>query len=414
MSAVSAASLENAKSAIELIIGLTGGMMFFLGLVRIASEGGLLRGIIRFLSPVLRRLFPELPPDHPAMKSMTMNFAANILGLGNAATPFGLKAMVELNKDNPSPGSATNSMALFLAINTSSIVLLPPTGTVMVRLAAESSAPFAIWLPTLFATICSTIAAVTGCLLLQRLPFFRPRKLELENEIPSEETIPETEGLDSLEDSKSSESPFKKWLAIAFMAVIVLGLSLEARELLNTDGSKALLQAVSRDWVLPMLIATFVLIGFSGGARSYDALVAGGKEGLTVAMKIAPYLVAIMTAVGMFRASGALELLVSWIDPISSSLGVPAEALPMALLRPLSGSGAFGLMAEIINEHGPDSYVGYLVSTLQGSTETTFYVLAIYLGVVGIRDSRHILPACLIGDFAGLFGATLACRVFFG
>ena len=414
MSAVSAASLENAKSAIELIIGLTGGMMFFLGLVRIASEGGLLRGIIRFLSPVLRRLFPDLPPDHPAMKSMTMNFAANILGLGNAATPFGLKAMVELNKDNPNPGSATNSMALFLANNTSSIVLLPPTGTVMVRLAAESSAPFAIWLPTLFATICSTIAAVTGCLLLQRLPFFRPRKLDLQNEIPLEEATPEIEGLDSLEDFKSYESPLKKWIAIAFMAVIVLGLSLEARDLLNTDGSKALLQAVSRDWVLPMLIATFVLIGFSGGARSYDALVAGGREGITVAMKIAPYLVAIMTAVGMFRASGALELLVSWIDPISSSLGVPAEALPMALLRPLSGSGAFGLMAEIINEHGPDSYVGYLVSTLQGSTETTFYVLAIYLGVVGIRDSRHILPACLIGDFAGLFGATLACRVFFG
>lgn len=412
MSEISTASLENAKTAIELVIGLTGGMMLFLGLVRIASEGGLLRGIIRFLSPVLRRLFPELPTDHPAMKAMIMNFSANILGLGNAATPFGLKAMVELNKDNPNPGSATNSMALFLAINTSSIVLLPPTGTVMVRLAAESSAPFAIWLPTLFATICSTTAAVVGCLILQRLPFFRPRNIGKEQHPTN--ISQELDEPTPIEEADHLESPLRKWLAIAFMAGIVIGLSLEARELLNTDGSKALLQAISRDWVLPLLIATFVLIGFSGGARTYDALVEGGKEGLGVAMKIAPYLVAIMTAIGMFRASGALELLVSWIDPLSSSLGVPAEALPMALLRPLSGSGAFGLMAEIVNEHGPDSYVGYLVSTLQGSTETTFYVLAVYLGVVGIRDTRHILPACLIGDFAGFFGAALACRIFFG
>ncbi len=412
MGDVSTASLQSAKDAIHLVIGLTGGMIFFLGLVKVASDGGLLRGIVRALSPVLRRLFPDLPQEHPAMRAMLMNFAANVLGLGNAATPFGLKAMVELNRGNPHPGSATNAMALFLAINTSSIVLLPPTGTVMVRLAADSAAPFAIWLPTLFATLCSTTAAITGCLLLQRIPFFRPRPPQGgAGDVSVPDDLPEPEAL----DAAPSESPgWRKPVAWLVMAAVVVGIGFEARELLAREGGDAVLKALARDWVLPLLILTFVLVGFVGRVRVYEALVEGGKDGLSVAVRIAPYLVAIMVAVGMFRASGALDLLVGVLDPLTRLIGVPAEALPMALLRPLSGSGAFGVMAEIVNEHGPDTFIGYLTSTLQGSTETTFYVLAVYLGAAGIRDARHILPACLIGDAAGFLGAVAACHVFFG
>jgi spore maturation protein SpmB len=171
---------------------------------------------------------------------------------------------------------------------------------------------------------------------------------------------------------------------------------------------------VLRHWLLPLLMLGFVVIGLLGRVRVYDVLVDGGKEGLSVAVRIAPYLVAILVAVAMFRASGALEMLVGALDPFTSRIGFPAEALPMALLRPLSGSGAFAVMAEAVNTHGPDSFVGLLVSTLQGSTETTFYVLAVYLGVVGVRDSRHILFVCLAGDLAGFAAATAACHAFFG
>jgi spore maturation protein SpmB len=171
---------------------------------------------------------------------------------------------------------------------------------------------------------------------------------------------------------------------------------------------------VSRYWLLPLLIAGLVLVGFAGRVKVYDALIEGGREGLQVAVRIAPYLIAILVAIGMFRASGALEWIVSGLDPLTTRLGVPAEALPMALLRPLSGSGAFGVMAEILETHGPDSFVGLLSSTLMGSTETTFYVLAVYLGAVRVTHARHILPACLAGDVAGFAAAVAACHLFFG
>jgi spore maturation protein SpmA len=416
MGAVSKASLDSTVDAIQLVIKMTGGMILFLGLVRVASQGGMLRFIVRLLRPIMRRLFPEVPEDHPAMGAMIMNFAANIFGLGNAATPFGIKAMIELNRLNEMPGVATNAMALFLAINTSAITLFPPTGTIMLRLAAGSKEPFVIWVPTLLATACSTLVAVTMTLLLARLGVFRARPLPAGEAlpVPPEPELPEA----ALPDVDQPAPPMtsSQWLLIGgFGAVVAAGFLFTAAHRVPVVGLAPFLRdEFVRDWLLPLLIAGLLLIGVRGRVPVYDALIEGGKEGLDVAVRIAPYLVAILVAIGMFRASGAMDLLIHGIEPLTNRFGVPAEALPMAILRPLSGSGAFGVMADILKTHGPDSFVGLVTSTLQGSTETTFYVLAVYLGAIGVRDTRHILPACLAGDLAGFIGAVAACHLFFG
>jgi len=415
MEAVSREAFEATKGAINTLIGLTGGMILFLGLVKVASEGGLLRWIVRGLGPILRRLFPEVPAEHPAMQAMIMNLAANMLGLGNAATPFGLKAMVELDRLNPHRGSATNAMALFLAINATAFHLMPPTGTVFVRVAAGSQAPFAIWVPTVLATLASTLTAVAVCLTLQRLHFFRPRPpADLAPAAPPPTDLPDAK-LPGMDAAAAGASPWR----LAFVGGVVLlvfwGLIRQWAEHAPEVGTWPFLRdTVLQHWLLPLLILCFVAIGILGRVRVYDVLIEGSKEGLAVAARIAPYLVAILVAVAMFRASGALEMLVGALDPFTSAVGFPAEALPMALLRPLSGSGAFAVMAEAVKVYGPDSFVGLLICTLQGSTETTFYVLAVYLGVVGVRDSRHILWACLAGDLAGYAAATAACHLFFG
>ncbi len=415
MKPVSDAMLASAKSAIELVIGLVGAMMVFLGLVRVASQGGLLKFIVRALRPILQRLFPDIPGEHPAMTAILMNFSTNILGLGNAATPFGLKAMVELDELNPNRGVATNAMALFLAINTSSIVLMAPTGTIAVRAAAGSEVPFAIWIPTLIATTCSTVTAIVVCLLLQRLPYFaaKPLPAGMQPDAPPQDT-PSAE-LPDLERVIPPAEPWRK-LALASYCALLLGfLAYSAGPALAEGRGLAFLRdEVAGQWLLPLLAVGLLLIGFAGRARAYDAMIEGAREALGVVGRIAPYMVAILVAVGMFRASGAVDVMVRWLDPLTSPFGIPAEALPMAILRPLSGSGAFAVMSEIVNTHGPDSRVGFLVCTIMGSTETVFYVLAVYLGAVGIRGTRHIIPACLAGDVAGFAGAVFATNLYFG
>src|SRR5262245_29638544 len=414
MEAVSRDAFEATKSAIQTLIGLTGGMILFLGLVKVASDGGLLRWIVRGLRPILRRLFPEVPAEHPAMQAMIMNLAANMLGLGNAATPFGLKAMVELDRLNPHRGSATNAMALFLAINATAFHLMPPTGTVFVRVAAGSQAPFAIWVPTILATLASTLTAVGVCLVVQHLPLFRPRPPA--NVAPPGPTtdLPDAT-LPGLDAPAAKSSPGRLLFVGATALLVFWGLVQQWAQHAPEVGTWPFLRdTVLQHWLLPLLILSFVAIGVVGRVRVYDVLIEGSKEGLAVTARIAPYLVAILVAVAMFRASGALEMLVGALDPFTSAVGFPAEALPMALLRPLSRSGAFAVMAAAGYGYGPDSFVGLLICTLQGSTETTFYVLAVYLGVVGVRDSRHILWACLAGDLAGYAAATAACHAFFG
>lgn len=415
MRAVSSASLESAVNAVELVVRLVGPMMLFLGLMAVANAGGLLHAIARGLAPLLRRLFPDVPADHPAMGAMVMNLASNVLGLGNAATPFGLKAMVELEKLNPHPGVASDSMALFLAINTSAITLMAPTGTIAVRVAAGSSQPEAIWVPTLIATTCSTTAAVLACFVLRRLPRYRLPPAPAASR-PAPGGAPEPADLPAAElpPEPGAPSPAGRRLCLALFAALLLAALLDAGQRVPAEGAGAWARSFSRDWLLPLLFAGLLAVGVRAGVRAYDVFVTGAREGLEVGLRILPFLLAILVGVGMFRASGAFDLLVSLIDPLTSRIGIPAEALPMALLRPLSGSGAFGLMAEILEREGPDSFVGLLVSTLQGSTETTFYVLAVYFGASRTHHGRYTLAACLCGDLAGLLGATAACHLFFG
>jgi spore maturation protein SpmA len=406
---------EGAKAAVQLVIGLVGIMVFMLGVMRVAFDAGLRDAIARGLAPLLRRLFPEVPPDHPAMGAMVMNLASNILGLGNAATPFGLKAMVELGKLNPHPGCASNAMVLFLAINTSAVTLLPPLGTIAVRLAAHSADPWAIWVPTLIATCCSTVAAVAMYYALLPLPGFRAGPVQGEAERPADD--PSLPDLPALGAPAADRRPLGlgRWLVIlGFAAAVGAGLVSEAVRLSAELSAGGIFKQMVQTWLLPLLIGGLLLFGVARRVPIYDSMIEGAKEGLEVAVRIVPYLVAILVAVAMLRASGFLDLVIHALDPLTSRVGVPAAVLPMALLRPLSGSGAFGVMSEILNAEGPDSFVGMLASTIQGSTETTFYVLALYYGAARIKNTRHTLAAALTGDLAGFVGAVAACHLFFG
>ncbi|MEE8581139.1 MAG: nucleoside recognition domain-containing protein [Myxococcota bacterium] len=416
MEAVQAAVFESTKSAINLIINLVGIMVFMLGLMRVAFDAGLRDAIARFLAPLLRRLFPEVPADHPAMGAMVMNMASNIFGLGNAATPFGLKAMVELRKLNPYPGSASNAMVLFLAINTSSITLFPPTGTIAVRAAAGSADPFAIWVPTLIATTCSTLAAVGVFFLLRNLSVFRHAPLADGGSAGGDQAGDALDEIDVDIPAPRERIPMGHWrrlLIVAVVAALAAGLIREAASLVGELGARDTFTQLVRTWLFPVLIGGLLLVGVAGRVRVYESAIEGAKEGLQVAVRIVPYLVAILVAVGMFRASGALDLLIGLLNPLTSRFDVPAEVLPMALLRPLSGSGAFAVMSETLTAYGPDSLIGMMTSTLQGSTETTFYVLALYFGAARIREGRHALVACLCGDLAGFLATVIACNWFF-
>ncbi|MET0092861.1 MAG: nucleoside recognition domain-containing protein [Sedimenticola sp.] len=396
MDALSKAMVDSAGGAVELAIGLVGVMALFLGLMKIAEEGGLLKILARLIRPLMVRLFPDIPAEHPAMGAMILNMSANMLGLGNAATPFGIRAMQELNKLNPVKGTATDSMVLFLAINTSSITLLP-TGVIALRASAGSMDPAGILPTTLFATVCSTIIAITAALTYRR---FFPVKQNGDEVTGTEEGA--SEQMEELPQEEGSYPLWVSWSVLAgFLALIPL-------TIFYGD--------VISPWILPGLMLGFLLFGVMRKVRIYEAFVEGAKEGFQVALRIIPYLVAILVAVGMFRASGALDWLVTGIGSVTALFGMPAEALPMALLRPLSGSGAYGVMASIINDPaiGPDSYTGYLVSTLQGSTETTFYVLAVYFGAIQVRRIRHALAVGLTADLAGVIAAVIAVSFLFG
>ncbi|UHD17500.1 nucleoside recognition domain-containing protein [Thiocapsa bogorovii] len=398
MAVLSSEMLAAASGAVELAIGLVGVMTLFLGLMKVAEAGGMLVVIARLIRPLMTRLFPAVPPDHPAMGAMILNMSANALGLGNAATPFGIRAMQELDKLNTRPGTATNSMALFLAINTSSVTLLP-TGVIALRASAGSSDPAGILPTTLFATLCATIAAILAARVYQRFAPLGP--VEPNAPIPAGATVESTPaGVDLPADSGA----YPMWVSILALGGVV---ALIPAAILWGDRVSP--------WIVPSLMLGFLLFGVMRGVRVYEVFVEGAQEGFQVALRIIPYLVAILVAVAMFRASGAMDVLVDLIGGFTSRVGLPAEALPMALLRPLSGSGAYGVMASIINDPaiGPDSYVGYLVSTLQGSTETTFYVLAVYFGAVRIRRIRHTLAAALTADLVAVVAAVAACWFLF-
>ena len=391
MDALSTAMVESASGAVELAIGLVGVMTLFLGLMKVAEAGGMLTILARLIRPLMVRLFPEVPPEHPAMGAMILNISANALGLGNAATPFGIRAMQELNRLNRHPGTASDAMVLFLAINTSSVTLLP-TGVIALRASAGSLDPAAILPTTLFATACSTVVAIVAALFYRRFfPLGKPEAGAAET--PEMEQTP-----------LEQQGAYPLWLSF-----FALGLLLALIPVTVFYGR------VIAPWILPGLMVGFLAFGMWRRVPIYESFVEGAKEGFQVALRIIPYLVAILVAVGMFRASGALDILVRALGQWTTPLGMPPEALPMALLRPLSGSGAYGVMASIINDPaiGPDSYTGYLVSTLQGSTETTFYVLAVYFGAVQIKRIRHALWTALSADLVAVIAAVAAVSFLF-
>jgi spore maturation protein SpmA len=409
MDAITKTSFEAAKNAVMLAIALIGAMALWLGIMKVAENAGLMAMICRALRPLMVWLFPDIPGDHPAMSAMIMNIGANLLGLGNAATPMGIKAMAELDKLNAEKGRATNAMCLFLAINTSHISL--PIGVIAVRAAAGASSPGSILVPTLVATTCATITGIiTAKLFARRSPDPRPVLQENANSVAAETGNKKTE-------VTLPEETFKPGLIgkivtivviIAFFAAIPYHfIAVKHWPVFNGD-----LLVKGTGWLIPCLMGGFLLFGYFRGVKVYEALTDGAKEGFNVAVRILPFLVAIFVAIGMFRESGALDLFIKLVSPLTSRIGFPPEALPVAFLRPLSGTGSFAVMSEIIN-HAPDSFGSFLVSVLQGSTETTFYVLAVYFGSVGIRKTRYALTAGLVADAMGIVASLIVSHLMF-
>ena len=409
MQALTDGILTSARGAVELAIGLVGAMAFFLGLMKVIEDGGAMTTIAQVVRPATRVLFPSVPANSPAIGAIVMNMAANMLGLVNAATPFGIKAMEELDKLNSRTGTATNAMVMFLAINTSALAILP-SGMVALRVSLGSEDPAAIFLPTWFASGVATVIAITTALVLSRAKPYRS------TEPPPVPPVTPTEAASDGVGSTPAlrRAPLRVWAArvfwIAFVALAVRDVAARA----GTESPVDVIRGLMSFWSIPAVVGVMVLYGWVRGVRVYESLVEGGKQGFQVALRIIPYLVAILVMVGMFRASGGLELLVTLVAPVTTLIGMPAEALPIAVLRPLTGTGAFGVAADAMSTHGPDSLIGYLVSTYTGSTETTFYTLAVYYGAVGVRVTRHTVPACLAADVAGILAATFIVNVLLG
>lgn len=404
MEQLSSSMIAAAGSAIELAIGLVGVMALFLGLMKVAEQGGLLIVIAKLIRPLMVRLFPQVPPNHPAMGAMILNMSANALGLGNAATPFGIRAMQALDALNPRPGTATNAMALFLAINTSGLTLLPAK-VIAIRASAGSMDPAGILPTTLFATVASTLAAIAAALWFQRLfPVGAPSAQELAQEQAMPRPWVAQFAAEGARRDADDVGAYPLWVSL--LALLGVALAIPA----SIVWGKAI-----APWIVPGMMLGFLLYGAARRVRVYEAFVEGAKEGFEVALRIMPYLVAILVAVAMLRSSGALEAIVGALAIVTAPLGLPAEALPMALLRPLSGSGSYGVMSSILTDPaiGPDSYAGYLVSTLMGSSETTFYVLAVYFGAVQVRRIRHTLIAALLADAVAVAASVAICRYLF-
>lgn len=434
-------------AVMKLALPLAGIMALWLGMMRLAEKAGLISILARFLRPVLTRLFPDVPANHPAMGSMLMNIAANMLGLANAATPLGLRAMQDLEKLNPRPGVATNAMCTFLAINTSSVQLIPATAVAFMA-AAGSTQPTAIIGTAFIATLCSTIVGITAAKTLERLPGYRLPPLQgtdpkstvsPKSETPATDSnsLSSPEGAASQNTLKSASSgtdpknesevsAMPAWATVvlivfaglfALMAFQIFGARLAADDA-PVGAGRVLISGVEAISILavPFLLTFFPLYAALRKIPVYEEFVEGAKEGLQVAFRIIPYLVAILVAIGMFRAAGGIKLLSEWLGPLLAKIGFPVELLPLAIMRPLSGSGANGIFNELITnpEIGPDSLIGRMAGSIMGSTETTFYVLAVYFGSVAIRRTRHAVPAGLLADLTGVTAAIIICRIVFG
>lgn len=390
-------SFDAAKAAVELAIGFSGTMIFWLGLVRVAEKGGLMTLIAKAIRPVMIKLFPDVPHGHPAMAAMAMNLAANVLGLGNAATPLGIKAMMLLNKLNQKQGEATNAMCLFLTINTSGVAVLP-LGVMALRAASGSSNPSAILVPTLIATACSTLVGVLVAKFFEKKNYIK--------KFTEQDAGIDPHAVEAEFDVDLSESTLVASRHRMMSAMIIVTIIIAAVWGLTTGAWKV---SQLSDAIVPVLALSFLLFGFLKGVPVYEAAIEGGKEGFEVAIKLMPFLVMILVAVGFFRESGAFELISVAIKPATDFLGVPVDALSVALLRTLSGSGAFGLLSEI-TQRAPDSFTAFLAGTIQGSSETTFYVITVYFGSIGVTRLKYTIASALCADLAGFVASVIACK----
>jgi len=369
-----------AKTGFEIALGLTGVLALWLGILKIGEQAGAVRLLTRLLSPLLHRLMPDIPQDHPPLGAITMNLAANALGLDNAATPMGIQAMRELQKLNPRPDTLTNAQILFLVINTSAVTLIP-VAVFTYRAQLGASNPTDVFLPILLATYCSTLAGLFAVAAVQGLRLWDPVVLAY------------LLGLGGI---------------IAGLAFSLTGLTQETMQARSALISQVLLLG---------LIAAFLVAAWIRGVNAYECFLEGAKEGFQTAVTIIPYLVAMLVAIGLLRASGIMDLVLTGLRGIFTSYAVDVrflDALPTALMKPFSGSGARAMMIDAMQTHGADSLAGRIASIMQGSTETTFYVLAVYCGAVGIRRIRHALACGLLADIAGLTAAIFVGYWFFG
>lgn len=373
-------TFETSKTAFEISLGLTGVLSLWLGIMRVGEKGGVINMLARLMSPVFAKLFPDIPKGHPVTGSIFMNLSANMLGLDNAATPLGLKAMEQLQTLNKNKDTATNPMIMFLVLNTSGLTLIP-VSIMVYRAQLGAAQPTDVFVPLLLATFFSTLAGIIVTSIYQRINLFN-------------RTI---------------------FLTLGTMCLVVSGiiwgfgrLDKDTMNIVSTSVANILLMCI---------IVGFIIAGVRKKINVYDAFVEGAKDGFSTAVRIIPYLVAILVAIGVFRASGAMDMLIDGVRKVIEACGGNSDfagALPTALMKPLSGSGARGMMVDAMTTYGADSFVGRLCSILQGSTDTTFYILAVYFGSVGIRNTRHAVACGLMADLAGIVAAVLITYLFFG
>ena len=378
--AIMNSTFETSKTAFEISLGLTGVLSLWLGVMKVGEKGGVVNALSRLLSPVFCKLFPEIPKGHPVTGNIFMNIAANMLGLDNAATPLGLKAMEGMQELNPKKDTASNAQIMFLVLNTSGLTIIPVS--IMVYRAQQGAAmPTDVFVPILLATFFSTLAGIVITCLYQRINLFN-------------RTLLLTLG----------------GMALA-VAGIIWGFSQLDSTMMNLVGTNV------ANVLLLLIIILFMCAGVRKRVNVYDAFIEGAKEGFQTAVRIIPYLVAMLVGIGVFRASGAMDWLVDGFTWLVKAIGFDAEwvgALPTALMKPLSGSGARGMMVDAMTTYGADSFVGRLSCIFQGSTDTTFYILAVYFGSVGVRHTRHAVTCGLLADLAGIIAAIGICYLFFG
>ncbi|MDD3686417.1 MAG: nucleoside recognition domain-containing protein [Bacteroidales bacterium] len=373
-------TFDNAKLGFELSLGLTGIMTLWLGIMKIGEKGGAINYLSRAISPLFTKLFPEIPKNHPVHGSMVMNIAANMLGLDNAATPLGLKAMNELQELNSQKDRASNPMIMFLVLNTSGLTIIP-ISIMVYRAQLGAADPSDIFLPILIATFVSTLVGIITVSIFQKINLF------------CKEVLLYLGGMTLL------------------MSGMIYGFTLLSASELNV------VSPLVANIILFTIVITFILLGLRKKINVYDSFIEGAKEGFGVAIKIIPFLIAILVAVGVFRASGAMDYLMDGLKWLFASIGGTTEwidAFPVALMKPLSGSGARGLMVDTMTSSGVDSFAGRLAATFQGATDTTFYIIAVYFGSVGIKNTRYAVTAGLIADLAGVIAAIFVAYLFFG